>query len=72
MGKILTPNQIKMEECMADINKILNQYGFTFQPYFTFIGGQMAQGVNLIPKDITPIELDRQMQAASKGGNGGG
>ena len=72
MGKILTPKQIHMEECMAAVNKILNQYGFTFQPYFTFIGGQMAQGVNLVPVDITQIELDRQMQEASKGDNGGG
>lgn len=65
MGKILTPDQMKMEACQAAISKILKQHGMTFQPYFTCIGGQVAQGINLIPNDqiMTP-----DLKAAMDGG----
>lgn len=62
MGKILTPDQIKMEECQNAIGKILKQYGMSFQPYFTCIGGQISQGINIVKNtEISPQELGKAM-----------
>lgn len=71
MGKIITAEQTQMEACQAAINKILLQYGFTFQPYFTCIGGQLAQGVNLV-KNTQIMDDDLKRAMANPGGTNGG
>jgi hypothetical protein len=68
---ILTPDQIKMEECQKQISEILKRYGLTYQPYFTCVGGQMAQGINLVPDTtITAQDLDAAMGGIKGGPNG--
>lgn len=64
MSQILTPDQIKVEECKVEIQKVLEKYGCIFEPFITIISGQMQQGINVVAKPQLTAEQEQAMREA--------
>lgn len=46
-GRILTPEQLKKQECKMKINQICNKYGMVLVPVVQIIGSNMTTSVEL-------------------------
>jgi len=61
---ILTPDQIKVQECGAAIQKVLNQYNCELQPIFQVINGQVSQSINIALKNVLTEDQEQAMREA--------
>lgn len=72
MSQILTPEQIKIEECKNKVQKIMEQYGCIFEPFFSVVGGMINQGVNIKPRpQLSPEEEQAMRESMGYGTQGG-